>query len=143
MATSRGPVPKRSDQRRRRNKADVEIEKAEALTDKVEQPEPDERWHPIALDWYRSLAESGQARWYEPSDWQAARLLAEGMTRMLYADDWSGRDFAAIWSGMTELLTTEGARRRSRIEIERTVGEGKQPPGVAAIDDYRKRLGAG
>ena len=34
-------------------------------------------------DWFRALKQSGQARFYEPSDWQTARLLAEVMSQEL------------------------------------------------------------
>jgi len=40
---------------------------------------------------------------------------------------------------MSDLLTTEAARRRVRMEIERG-GAPEKPAGVVAIADYRKRL---
>lgn len=144
MAATRGPVPKRTDQRRRRNKTDdqVEVEKLELPADAegVVQPAADESWHPLARDWYVSLATSGQAHFFEPSDWQAARFVAESMTRLLSVE-FTAAHFAAVWSAMGELLTTEGARRRARLEIERAKAGDAKPAGVTAIDDYRTRLG--
>lgn len=144
-AGTRGPVPKRSTERRRRNATTkVEPVKLEGLGP-VPVPDPDPTWHPIALDWYRSLAESGQSMYYEPSDWQAARYVAEVMSRNLK----QGRKissvlFASVWSAMGDLLTTEADRRRVRMEIERGDNEGEQTPaGVTAIADYRDRLVAG
>lgn len=134
-----GPVPKRSSERRRRNRSnDVETVKASGVVAPVE---PDELWHPIAADWFRSLAESGQAQYYEPSDWQAARYIAEAMSRNLASGKFSAQLFAAVMSGMTDLLTTEGARRRARFEVQRN-GESK-PESVPDINDYRKRLAGG
>lgn len=130
-----GPVPKRSSERRRRNKVDIDTVEA---TGPVEQPAASDSWHEIAHSWYESLALSGQAQFYEPSDWQTARYVAEAMTRNLEATRFSAQMFAAISSAMVDLLTTEGARRRARLEIDRVAVEGPSP--VTAIDDYRKRL---
>lgn len=142
-AGTRGPVPKRSSERRRRNK-ESEVETVEPLTEKVEQPAGDPKWHPIALEWYESLATSGQAQFYEPSDWIFAKYVAEAMSRNLRAPKtkFSSVLFASVLSGMSDLLTTEAARRRVRMEIERGGSEGT-PAGVTAISDYKKRLAAG
>lgn len=140
-AGTRGPVPKRSSERRRRNKESqpdiVQIVGAAAVTI----PPVDERWHEIARSWYESLADSGQAQFYEPSDWQAARLVAEVMSRNLkQGKKFSSVLFASVWAAMGDLLTTEADRRRVRMEIERNPDAGKPAAGVTAIADYRKRL---
>lgn len=141
-AGTRGPVPKRSEERRRRN-AGKDADRV-SVEGTVEVPEADATWHPIARDWYLSLGASGQGQFMEPSDWQAARYVAEGMTRNLESGKFNANAFAAVWSAMSDLLTTEGARRRVRLEIERnTGGEQEAPAGVTAIGDYRKRVGAG
>ncbi|MBQ1164022.1 hypothetical protein KBZ21_39135, partial [Streptomyces sp. A73] len=57
-----------------------------APVDLPELPEPDELWHPIARDWYLSLRASGQAVFYQPSDWAMARYAAELMSRGLNSD---------------------------------------------------------
>ena len=138
-AGTRGPVPKRSSERRRRNK-DSQVETVQPIRDRVPQPPAEERWHPIARDWYESLAESGQAQFFEPSDWQYARYVADVMSRNLkQRAKFSAVLFASVTSSMNDLLTTEAARRRVRLEIERESGDGK-PASVTAIDDYRKRL---
>lgn len=131
-----GPVPKRDAERRRRNK--VDIDKVE-ITGEVEAPDVDPDWHPIAKDWYVSLGKSGQSRYFEPSDWSAARYVAEVMTRNLGGFKFSAQLFAAVWSAMADLLTTEGARRRVRMEVDRkpseggSAGDGK----VTHLDDFR------
>ena len=140
MAGTRGPVPKRSNERRRRNK-ESKVETVKPLTEKVKQPPADPKWHPIAREWYESLAISGQAHFYEPSDWIFAKYVAEAMSRNLKAPKtkFSSVLFASVCSGMSDLLTTEAARRRVRMEIERN-GVSEQPASVTAIADYRKRL---
>ena len=138
MAT-RGPVPERSDERRRRNKnPDGPVTKS-AAQPLVVAPPADPGWHPMAADWYESLALSGQARFYEPSDWETARVWSEVLSRELLKGRMSAQMIAA-WSGAsTELLTTEGARRRGRLELERgepdlTAEQAK----VAVLAGYRR-----
>lgn len=139
----RGPVPKRSDQRVRRNKDDGgPVEKVEVGEPEVDIPKPDEDWHPIAAGWFRSLGESGQSRFFEPSDWAAARYVAQVMTENLEAGRFSASLFSSVWSAMTDLLTTEGARRRARIEIERVAEEQEDDEKVAVMERYRELAAA-
>lgn len=114
-----GPIPKRAEDRRRRNKVDTDTVK---MAGAVPVPPADDNWHPIALHWYASLAESGQCRYYEPSDWAAAHLVANQMSTMLFSGRLSPTMFAAVWTAMGDLLTTEGERRRARMEVAREVG---------------------
>jgi hypothetical protein len=137
-----GPVPKRAAERRRRNKPEGgEITSVPAPAGVVECPPADPAWHPIARRWYESLAGSGQALFYEPSDWATAQYVAEAMSRGLQASRFSAQLFAATMAAMTELLTTEGARRRARMEIERSDAEKEQAASVTALDAYRDALG--
>ncbi|MGW2364962.1 phage terminase small subunit [Streptomyces sp. NPDC001667] len=141
---ARGPVPKRASARRRRNIPDgPDVVNVPSAPGTVPWPEPEGTWHPIARDWYSSLALSGQSQFYEPSDVATARYVAEAMSRNLDAGArFSAQLFAAVNSAMTELLTTEGARRRVRIELERAPAEAETPAGVTAIADYRTALGS-
>lgn len=107
----------------------------------VEVPAADEGWHPVARAWFESLARSGQSGFYEPSDWAQAVYVAEAMSRNLWAQRFSAQLFAAVMSATSELLTTEGARRRLRIELERAPqADVDDEAAVAALDDYRVRL---
>lgn len=142
---TRGPIPERSEARRRRNKeTGPGLVKAASGTpaDLPELPEPDGAWHQIASDWYLSLRESGQAAFYQPSDWAVARYAAELMSRLLSSDRApNGQLVAALNTVMSTLLTTEGDRRRARIELERQPTSRSTPAGVTAIDDYRASIG--
>ena len=111
-----GPVPKRSNQRRHRQKVEITHVPAD---DEVIIPEPDEDWHPIATQWYLSLEKSAQRIFYQNSDWAQAFYVAEAMNRSLRGGTVSGQMFSAVISACGELLTTEGARRRMRVELER------------------------
>ena len=143
-----GPVPKRSEERRRRNKSAGPIVNAPAAV-VVEQPEPSDDWHGMARDWYVSLAASGQARFFEPSDWQQARFAAEMMSRLLGATSRSGAPAVngqalSAWLSMTTtLLVTEGDRRRLRVELQRgAVVDEDEDASVTALDAYRAQLEA-
>jgi hypothetical protein len=141
---TRGPVPARSDQRRRRNKPETPTDRV-AIDGKVTIPAPAEGWHPIAAAWYGSLERSGQSRYFEPSDWQAAHFTAALMSDCLSGDGVNAQLVAQIRGMMADLLTTEGARRRAGIELERvlsgTPAAASTPGGnVTVMDDRRKRL---
>lgn len=114
-----GPVPKREAQRRRVNKPEVPVTHAEVAAPVVQVPAADGSWHPLARDWFESLARSGQSQFLEPSDWAQARVWAYLLSEELFRDKASAMMIASWASGAAELLTTEGARRRMRIELER------------------------
>jgi hypothetical protein len=138
---SRGPIPKRSDQKAgHRTKSELDTDKVDA-TDEVLVPDVDPTWHPIAHDWYCSLARSAQSQFYEQSDWEHARYVAQAMSQNLLAAHFSANLFAAVTSAMGELGSTEGARRRMKIEIQRAIEE---PAGeVTPIERYRRRAAGG
>lgn len=139
---TRGPIPKRSNERMgHRSKAELAAVTKVPGAQRVTVPRVNPKWHPIAKRWYRALKESGQSQFYEPSDWAAAYYVAEAMTRNLEAGRFSAQMFAAIWSAMNDLLTTEGDRRRVQIELQRGGPDPEVPAGVAAIADYRAALG--
>lgn len=136
----RGPVPKRSDQRRRAN--DTGVERAEVDAPPLAEP-PALRpgLHPLAVAWYDALAESGQSRYYEPSDWMFAQIIAEAIAE--YASNpGKAATLNAILAGSTSLLVTEGDRRRLRLELTRTGPDPDEQAAVLAIADYQQRLGS-
>ncbi|MBM4592069.1 hypothetical protein GS454_01435 [Rhodococcus hoagii] len=119
----RGPVPKRSSERIRRN-ADEPIDTVEAIGP-VDIPDLGfDDPHPMIVDFYKSLADSAQSRYYEPSDWQFARYTLHFANQLLKSGRPSAQLFAAVNANLTELLVSEGARRRVRLEIERNQAEG-------------------
>src|SRR5690348_10108444 len=86
---TRGPIPERSEARRRRNKPDGPglIQAPSGAPEELpDLPDPDPDWHEIATDWYLSLRESGQAAFYQPSDWAVARYAADLMSRVLQSE---------------------------------------------------------
>lgn len=153
---ARGRVPKRSDQRRRTNSP--EPEKVELPPADVTVPEPDGKWHEVAVAWYSSLKDSGQSKFYEASDWATAYLIAENISRELKPQVvsvveetgepvWAsvpmkGATLGAYLKAMSTLLVTEGDRRRAGVELRRAsaAASAVDHPAVAELDDYRARL---
>jgi hypothetical protein len=142
----RGPVPKRAtDRAGHRSKAELpDVVEAAGV---VQVPEPEEHWHPHARDWYLSLARSGQSKYFEPSDWEQARFTAEMMTTVLKSERPSSELVKAVFGGMKELGTSEAARRRMRIEVERNPAEKSGASGddakAAVMERYRQAAADG
>lgn len=131
-----GPTPKRSDQVRRRNLDQPKPEHAQAVV-KVDQPSPPADLTGRGLAWYRSLATSGQAVFYVDSDWQVALLCAHAM--MLFEAEPRATMLAEIRALQSQLLATEGERRRARLELDR--GEpGEGGGAVASVANIRGKL---
>lgn len=156
----RGPVPKRSSQRRRKNKTVAEKAYAPRAPVKVKPPAAKATWHPAVRGWYASLKDSGQSAFYEPSDWALAQLIAESISRDLKPQvvgineltgeavmatiPMKGASLSAYLKAMTSLLVTEGDRRRAGLELERQSlipDTGEESSDVTDLDDYRARLG--
>ena len=137
-----GPVPKRSEERRRRNKPDgAQLTKGTGTSaGDFAWPDPDSDWHPLAVDLYLGLKNSGMAQFYESSDIAVARYVCEATSRNLKDTRMSGQMFSSIISALTNLGATEGDRRRLRIELDRT--EPETPPSVTLMEEYRRAAGA-
>lgn len=134
---SRGPAPKRSAERRRSSSQPTDS--VEINAPRPTAPRADASWHPVARRWYQALKKSGQSQFYEPSDWARAQYIAELISRSLRAPKVPSGLVSAVMSGMSELLDTEGSRRRVGMEIERK--QKARLASVAAMDDYRSALG--
>ena len=100
---------------------------------------PNPEWHPAIQQWFRSLATSGQNIWYEDSDWAVAAYAAERESLNLLSPRPSAQASALFLSVQSDLLSTEGARRRLRIELQREQPE--EPPFAAIMRHYRLVLG--
>lgn len=138
-----GPVPKRSTERRRRNKPEGGIARAaNTVVDPLGPEIPVELGitDPLALAWYASLRTSGQAAYYTDSDWTSAWVVARAIEK--FSERPAAGLMQAILQGMGNLLATEGDRRRVRMELERATDE--DPEELAAVADfeaYQRKLG--
>lgn len=113
-------LPKRSDERTRRNKtndAGLELKKGIAFGYK-KWPEADKDWHPRVKEWFASLGRSGMANFYEESDIMTAKVIADGLNEWYNSTRRSSMQFDAVLKHMASLGVTEGERRKMRIELD-------------------------
>lgn len=158
-----GPAPKRSDQRRRTNPTAPEQQLANSTQlDRGAQvmPVAPDDWHPLARQWFESLATSGQAALYESSDWMQAAVLAEAVSRELKPQpivvgsgidatvEWhempmKGATLSAFLKGCTDLLISEASRRRAALELRTPMADtGEKPAPVTDMRAWRASLNA-
>jgi hypothetical protein len=142
MITTPGPIPNReADLARPRERGGSAVQlvtKGELRP--VAVPEPDPNWHPIATRLFESLRSSGQADFYQDSDWAFAWSVCEDLSVYKRSMKRSGQMLQTIYSALERLLVTEGDRRRVRIELTEPE-DATTPAGVTAIADYKKALG--
>lgn len=171
MTGTRGPLPKRSEERRRTNKPENEGKTAvtQGPGHKAVMPAPHPDWHPLVTQFYLSLNESGESAWYQASDWMAAYVLCESMSRDLkpqfagfqerYNHDsggiektpvmvkmpLKGASLAAYLRLFNTLGVTEGDRRRIGIELQKpTSGQpSAEELAAAGVADLRDRMMGG
>jgi len=124
-----GPAPKRSDQRRRRNKPAIDISKVEGAA--ASQPELGLEVHPLVADWYAALDEGPEAQFYTPAMWQRARIVARMLDGVITAGRPSSQMYAALQADMKSLLVDAGELRRLGIEVQAAEA---QPEGNNVID---------
>lgn len=137
----RGPMPKRSDERTRRNATGedgVALKKGVAL---------EYEWRPASPEWdgavahlYESLSKSGMAAYYQQTDADYAWLICDEFSEYRKSPRKSAVMFSGLISSLAGLGLTEGERRRIHIELDAPQAETKSA-GVVALDEYRKGLG--
>jgi hypothetical protein len=137
-----GPVPNRESDlarpRERKGKDQVPVTKGLSRPTRV--PQADSEWHPIARMLWDALKKSGQADFYEQSDWAYAYSLCDDLSMYKKSGRRSSQMAQVIYSAMTNLLVTEADRRRVRIELHEPEPE-EDSASVTAINDARARLG--
>lgn len=139
---SRGPVPNRDDDlaRPRSRKGSDQQPVTKGTMRDVKIPNADRDWHPIARRLWDSLKTSGQADFYQNSDWAFAYSLCEDISYYKKSGKRSGQMLQTIYSAFERLLVTEGDRRRVRIELHEPEPE-QDEAAVLAIADYQRDLG--
>ncbi len=106
--------------------------------------------HPFVVEFYESIRQSAQSNYYEPSDWQFARLtmyaLNEELNAVYQSGDNKGKKkplgvmkLQVLNQMMSTLLITEGDRRRVRMEIERNPGPTAEGGKVLTMADHFKQ----
>lgn len=104
--------------------------------------------HPLITEMYESIKKSAAVKYYEPTDWQFARLALYTLNQELIASRQYGKPvgamkLTAINQMLSALLLTEGDRRRARLEIERAPADSGTGKVLDVTDMLKQRLAAG
>jgi hypothetical protein len=133
-----GPAPKRDAERTRTADPKSGVARhGELRATKI--PPADQKWHKRAREFYNSLKTSGQADYFQDSDWAYARILCDYLTQ--WYERPRAMDGANIEAMMSKLGATEGARRQI-LRIELDLPEVDAPDAqLFAINGYEQMLG--
>lgn len=138
---TRGPAPKRSDQRRRRNSPERPIEQPIGAVDAPDLALPGV--HPLAESLYEAIKTSPEAQFFTPAVWQRARISTQVLSNALNAGGkMSAIMYSALQSDWKDFLISPADQRRLGIEVQRadTGPDLEEEWLVAKLDDYRHRL---
>jgi hypothetical protein len=145
----RGPIRARDEERVRRNK-DYNPTETVHVDGKVTVPDLGDvshlgETHPLIEEMYESIKQSAAVKYYEPTDWQFARLTLYTLNQELIAANHNGKPvgamkLTAINQMLSSLLLTEGDRRRVRLEVERNAGSNAAGNVVDMTDMLKQRL---
>lgn len=104
----RGPVPEREDNLARpwSRKGSDEQEAKRRQMRPVRVPRADADWHPIAKQLYESLKKSGQADFYQQSDWALAFALCDDLAHYKKSGKRSAQVAQTLYSALGNLLVT-------------------------------------
>lgn len=132
-----GPMPKRSEQRRRTNsKEPAKIDREQPFC--VDWPAPDPNWLGPITRWYLAQQESGQASLLESSDAATLWLWAEALDDAFKHGTVKPSLLSAWTMACRDLLVTEGSRRRAQVEIEQN--EDVEQDAGPAVTSLHSRL---
>ena len=136
-----GPVPNRSEDlaRPRERKGSDQRSVTTGEMREVSIPHKSQDWHPIAVKMWDGLKTSGQADFFQNSDWAFAYSLMDDLSYYKKSGKRSGQMLQSIYSALERLLVTEADRRRVRIELTAPEPE-EDGAAVLAIAEDRAEL---
>lgn len=139
---ARGPMPKRSEARTRRNKTSedgIALKKGVALEYVPKDADPE--WDGAVADLYEGLFQSGMAAYYQQSDADYAWLICDEFAE--YRAPGSRKSavmFAGLINALAGLGVTEGERRRIHIELDPEHTATEEDPKVVSMNQWKDRL---
>jgi hypothetical protein len=103
-------------------------------------PDADPSWHVAAKQVYDAACTSGQADFYQSSDYAILWSLCGDLSVAKSSGRLSGQLLATIYGALDSLGLTEGERRKMRIELQ-PLPTPEADEGEAAVLDMRAKLG--
>ena len=110
---TRGPIPKRNTERRRRNKPEQPMNTVK-IAGSVRVPAAGKDWHPRAKALWRAAKQSGQSQFYEPTDWQLLGYVCDLMTTLFRP----GRLTLKLEALIRGVAAGEGLTKDERLYLE-------------------------
>lgn len=87
-----GPIPKRSEDRVRRNQVDI----TKGVMFPVREWEPKRGWHRLAKETFEAIGSSGQSQYFQDSDWAIATVLCEELSEYKKEEDRKNRQLRKL-----------------------------------------------
>lgn len=135
----RGPVPARTEtlighSAKEKQEAVTKI----AMSGRVAPPNPNPEWGPAARALYDAALESGQSKYYEPTDWWMLLFTCREVDSYCNDKRPSAFNLQVLLQMFSQLLLTEAERRRVQVEIDR--GPTEDPVEAAAQQFYKDMM---
>lgn len=115
-----------------------EVSKGDARP--VTVPEPNPEWCEVALGLWLAASTSGQADFYQDSDWWTLYMTCDQITYLYEQTKRSPEFLKSIYSALGSLMFTEADRRKAHVELAES-GEGSEDAALTALADYKAGLG--
>lgn len=135
-------IPNRSEDltaagERKRKSRGVTITKGEALP--AGAPEPNPEWCEVAAGLWGAAQTSGQADFYQNTDWWTLYFACDQITYLYDQGRRSPEFLKGILAMLSSLLFTEADRRKAHIEL--TDHEDHEDAAVLVVAEYASALG--
>lgn len=140
-----GPLPKPPSQRRRRNTPKSYGEAVPVAAKAAAKP-PTLGFtaHKLVRDFWNALTESIEGQYYSEADWARVRIELHYLNLLLNSGKIPGSQaWAAVQSGLTEMLVSPAAKRRLGIEMQRAVEDADETAAVTDLAEYLARFDTG
>jgi hypothetical protein len=142
-----GPVPKRADQRRRRNTPKqhesgvVSAGRASVAPRTIGFESP----HPLIADLWKSLQGSVEAKFYSSADWRRVRMELWYANELMTGRKVCGAQaWTAVQSALNSLLVSPADKRRVGIELQAAKADEDADAAEATVTELHARFsGAG
>jgi len=123
---------------RNRKSRGTTVTKGEARDVVVSDPNPE--WCEVAVGLWEAAHTSGQADFYQDTDWWTLFFACDQITYLYQQERRSPEYLKGILTMLTNLMFTEADRRKARIELSESVDEAEDAA-VLALADYAEVLG--
>ena len=107
----------------------------------VEVPSANPEWCPVAVSLWEAAQASGQADYYQQTDWAVLYLTLDQITYLYEQSRRSPEFLKAVYSALGALMFTEADRRKANVELVTASAKETSDAVVAVMDDYKKSLG--